>query len=118
MKRKGKKKMKVTKASYNVLSVDISDVALTTSQNKKVVGTNIDYEAIKRCISKSGLLRVRSKLNNVIAETTYNANVGNGESDEIEIYGVADRSGLGVMSGTLEPSNDGMKASLTFTSLS
>ena len=51
--------MKVINSSYNVLTIDIGEV---TSGTDTIVGTSLDYRAIKRCTKKSGIIRVKAKI--------------------------------------------------------
>lgn len=51
--------MKVLNSSYNVLTIDIGTV---TAGTDTVVGTALDYRAIKRCTAKSGVIRVKATI--------------------------------------------------------
>ena len=51
--------MKVVQKSYNVLTIDIGSVENNTP---KVVGTLLDYQMIKKCTSKSGVIRVKATI--------------------------------------------------------
>lgn len=48
--------MKVLNSSYNVMTIDIGTI---TAGSDTVIGSALDYRAIKRCTAKSGLLRVK-----------------------------------------------------------
>lgn len=48
--------MKVIQKSYNVLTIDIGSVE---NGVPKVVGTLLDYQMIKKCAGKSGVIRVK-----------------------------------------------------------
>lgn len=51
--------MKVMNNSYNVLTIDIGTV---TANTDTVVGTELDYRAIKATAAKSGIIRVKAKI--------------------------------------------------------
>lgn len=51
--------MKVLNSSYNVLTIDIGTV---TAGTDTVIGTALDYRAIKRCTAKSGVIRVKATI--------------------------------------------------------
>lgn len=51
--------MKVINSSYNVLTIDIGSVTAGSDTN---VGTALDYRMIKRCSTKSGVIRVKATI--------------------------------------------------------
>ena len=105
--------MKVVSKSYNVLSV-IIDTAITPD-TPTVIGTNDDYLMIKRCTKKSGIL---------IGEVTIGGNTIKGAmnvnpwtaADKLECSVLTNiQNGLTAIIVTLEPSDDGMKATFDIT---
>lgn len=51
--------MKVMNNSYNVMTIDIGTV---TANTDTVVGTELDYRAIKYTTAKSGIIKVKAKI--------------------------------------------------------
>ena len=106
--------MKVVEKSYNVLTIDVGTMTPGTA---KVIGTNLDYQAIKRIASKSGLLRVRAAIGGLPMEGTMNVNPWKLE-DKIELSCVTYAGDeLKALIGTLEPSTDGLKATIAIHDL-
>mgnify|MGYP003289480291 CR=1 FL=1 len=50
--------MKVLNSSYNVLTIDIGTI---TAGTDTVIGTELDYRAIKSAAAKSGIIRGKDR---------------------------------------------------------
>lgn len=108
--------MKVMNSVYNVMSIEIEDTL--TSGVAAVIGTNEDYEMIKKVANKSGLLRIKAKIGSVPMYGTLNVNPWCLE-DKLELSCVTYGGGaLAAVIATLEPSDDGMKGTVTIIPLS
>lgn len=107
--------MLVKNNSYNVLTIEIED-ALTDS-TPKVVGTNLDYEMIKKMTAKSGILRVKCTIGSATMFGTMNVNPWAAE-DKLECTCVTNFGGAPkAVIATIEPSDDGMKATVSVVGL-
>lgn len=106
--------MKVLKNSYNVLTILIEQPL--SNNTPTVIGTNEDYEMIKKMTAKSGILRIRCKFGgpsgiDIFGTCAVNPWVG---EDKLEVTAISGVGGsLGAFIGTLEPSDDGLKGTLT-----
>ena len=108
--------MKVTKSCYNVLTIEPGKTL--TSDTPTVIGTNADYEVIKKCTAKSGILRVKATIDGAAIFGTLNVNPWTG-ADKLECTcvtaaGTADATAV---VATLEPSDDGLKATVSLVAL-
>lgn len=106
--------MKVVEKSYNVLTIDVGEI---TPGTPKVIGTNLDYQAIKRITGKSGLLKVRAVIGDFPMSGTMAINPWM-QDDKLEatcLTNVGEE--LKAIVGTLEPSLDGMKATVILQDL-
>ena len=108
--------MKVVNSVYNVMTIEIEDAM--TSGVAQVIGTNEDYARIKKIANKSGLLRVKATIGELPMFGTLNVNPWCLE-DKLEVSCVTyGGDALYAVIGTLEPTDDGMKATVTLNSLS
>ena len=108
--------MKVVNSVYNVMSIEIEDAL--TSGVAQVIGTNEDYEVIKKVTNKRGLVRIKATIGNLPMYGTLNVNPWCLE-DKLELSCVTYGSGaLAAVIATLEPSDDGMKGTVTIIPLS
>lgn len=101
--------MKVVEKSYNVLTIDVGEI---TPGTPKVIGTNLDYHAVKRITGKSGLLKVKAVIGGFPMSGTMSINPWM-QDDKLEatcLTNVGEE--LKAIVGTLEPSDDGMKATV------
>lgn len=102
--------MKVVEKSYNVLTIDVGTITPGTA---KVIGTNLDYQAIKRITGKSGLLKVRAVIGDFPMSGTMAVNPWM-QDDKLEVTCLTNVGlELKAIIGTIEPSDDGMKATVT-----
>lgn len=111
--------MKVISKSYNVLTIIIEQPLLNNTPT--VIGTNEDYYMIKNMTAKSGIIRVKCKFGGPSGADMFGTCVVNPwvNEDKLEVTCVTGFGGsLGVMIGTVEPSDDGLKVTLTGNPLS
>lgn len=102
--------MKVLEKSYNVLTIDVGTITPGTA---KVIGTNLDYQAIKRITGKSGLLKVNAVIDNFPMSGTMAVNPWM-QDDKLDVTCLTNVGlELKAIVGTLEPSASGMKATVT-----
>lgn len=102
--------MKVVEKSYNVLTIDVGTITPGTA---KVIGTNLDYQAIKRNTAKSGLLKVRAVIGDFPMFGTMAVNPWM-QDDKLEVTCLTNVGlELKAIIGTIEPSDAGMKATVT-----
>lgn len=107
--------MKVLARSYNVNLIDVGTV---TSGVAKVIGTNKDYASLKKIANKSGLLRVQAVLGGLPICGTGLVNPWMLE-DKLEVtFLTYAGETLQVIVGTIEPSDDGMKATIVVNPIS
>lgn len=107
--------MKIVQKSYNVLTIDVGTI---TPGTPKVIGTNLDYQAIKRISAKSGLLKVMAVMGGFPMSGTMAVNPWM-QDDKLEVTCLTNvGEQLKAIVGTLEPSDDGMKATVTVQELS
>ena len=108
--------MKVVNSVYNVMTIEIDDAL--TSGVAAVIGSNEDYEQIKNVANKSGLLRIKATVGNTPMYSTLNVNPWCLQ-DKLELSCVTYGGGaLSAVIVTLEPSDDGMKGTVTIIPLS
>lgn len=106
--------MKVVQKSYNVLTIDVGTI---TPGTPKVIGSNLDYQAIKRITSKSGLLKVQAVIGDFPMSGTMAINPWM-QDDKLEATCLTNVGlELKAIVGTLEPSAEGMKATVTIQEL-
>ena len=107
--------MLVKNNSYNVLTIEIEDDL--TAGTEAVIGTNLDYEMIKKMTAKSGILRVKATIGGNSMFGTMNVNPSTtGDMLEctcVTYYG----NGTKAIVGQLVPSDDGMKATVSLYNL-
>ena len=107
--------MKVAKSVYNVLTIDI-DSAITPG-TPVIVGTNMDYEMIKKCTAKSGILKVNATIGGAAMCGTLNVNPWAG-ADKLECTCVTAAGGeISAIVATIEPTDSGMLCTLTKTAI-
>lgn len=108
--------MKVLNSFYNVLTIKVEDAM--TSGTPAIIGTNEEYNLIKNISSKSGILRGKVTLDGAALCGTLAVNPWAGQ-DKLELTCLtAAGGGMTAVVGTLEPSDDGAKLTLTATPLS
>lgn len=106
--------MKVIQKSYNVLTIDVGTITPGTAT---VIGTNLDYQAIKRIAGKSGLLKVQAVIGGFPMSGTMAVNPWMQE-DKLEVTCLTNvEYELKAITGTIEPSDDGMKATISVQEL-
>lgn len=107
--------MKVVEKSYNVLTIDVGEM---TSGTPKIIGTVLDYQALKKITGKSGILRVKCKLGGFPVMGTMSVNPWQLE-DKLELTCVTYAGEtLQALVGTLEPTASGLQATVVATPLS
>ena len=107
--------MKVLARSYNVNLIDVGEI---TSDVAKVIGTNKDYATLKKIANKSGLLRVQAVIGGLPICGTGLVNPWMLE-DKLEVtFLTYAGETLQVIVGTVEPSDDGMKATIVINPIS
>ena len=107
--------MKVLARNYNVNLIDVGEM---TSGVAKVIGTNKDYATLKKIANKSGLLRVKAVIGGLPICGTGLVNPWMLE-DKLEVtFLTYAGETLQVIVGTVEPSDDGMKATIVVNPIS
>ena len=107
--------MKVVEKSYNVLMIDVGEI---TSGVAKVIGTNQDYVTLKKVTGKSGILRVKASIGGFPMCGTMAVNPWM-QDDKLECTCLTNVGNtLQAIVGTVEPSDDGMKATVIITPIS
>lgn len=102
--------MKVLKKIYNVMLLDVGEI---TSGEAKVIGTNQDYEELKKIANKSGLIRVQAVMSDLPICGTGLVNPWMLD-DKLEVTFLTNAGyTLQAIVATIEPSDDGMKVTVT-----
>lgn len=97
-----------------MLTINVGEITPGTA---KIIGTNTDYEVIKKVTGKSGILRVKCVIGGLPMFGTMSVNPWQLE-DKLECSCVTyGGDSLKALIGTLEPSDDGLKATLAVHSL-
>lgn len=102
--------MKFLKSNYNVTLIDVGEI---TAGVAKVIGTNKDYERLKKIANKSGLIRVQAVMSELPICGTGLVNPWMLE-DKLEVTFLTNAGyTLQAIVATIEPSDDGMKVTVT-----
>ena len=106
--------MKILKSNYNVTLIDVGEI---TDGVAKVIGTNKDYERLKKIATKSGLIRIQAVLSNLAICGTGLVNPWMAE-DKLEVTFLTNVGlELKAIVATIEPSDDGMKGTVVVKAL-
>ena len=107
--------MKVLEKNYNVLLLDVGEI---TSGVAKVIGTNKDYVRLKKIANKSGLIRVEAVMSELPICGTGLVNPWMLD-DKLEVTFLTNAGyTLQAIVATIEPSDAGMKVTVTSTVIS